>query len=68
MDLGLAVLEFNADQFSDSPWVYESLGEAYIMTGDKEKAVQNLRKVLDIDPNNINVRKKLNELEKDFKR
>jgi hypothetical protein len=28
-EMGLAVLEFNAQEYSQSPWVYESLSEAY---------------------------------------
>ena len=60
-DMGLAVLEFNAEEYSSSPWVYESLAEAYVMTGDKEKAIENLKRLLEIDPNNVYASKKLEE-------
>jgi CubicO group peptidase (beta-lactamase class C family) len=64
IDMGLAVLEFNAGQFPESPWVYESLGEAYLKAGEREKALMNLRKTLELDPENTNVRNKIKELKK----
>jgi hypothetical protein len=60
--MGLAVLEFNASQFSASPYVYESLGEAYMMAGEKSHALRNLKKLLELDPGNSFARKKLKEL------
>jgi len=63
-DMGLAVLEFNAGEHPHSPWVYESLAEAYIMAGNREKAIGNLQKVLKIDPQNIYAKEKLEELNK----
>jgi tetratricopeptide (TPR) repeat protein len=64
MDMGLAVLEFNAGEHPGSPWVYESLAEAYVMAGDIEKAIANLKKVLEIDPNHAHTKRKIEELEK----
>lgn len=61
-DMGLAVLEFNAGEHPRSPWVYESLAEAYLKVGEKEKAAGNLQKVLEIDPHNAYAREKLDEL------
>jgi CubicO group peptidase (beta-lactamase class C family) len=60
--LGLAVLEFNASQFPGSPYVYESLGEAYLMAGKKSLALRNFKKLLELDPGNSFARKKLKEL------
>ncbi len=61
-DAGLEILEFNARQFSDSHWVYESLAEAYLMAGKKEQAVQNLEKLLELNPKNSWGQRKLKEL------
>ena len=63
-DMGLAVLEFNAEEHPRSPWVYESLAEAYLMIGNQERAITNLNKVLEWDPQNAHARKKLEELNK----
>lgn len=60
--MGLAVLEFNASQFSSSPYVYESLGEVYMMAGKKSLALRNLKKLLELDPGNSSAREKLKEL------
>jgi tetratricopeptide (TPR) repeat protein len=60
--MGLAVLEFNAREFPQSHWVYESLGEAYSKTGQKEKAVTNLKKLLELDPENAWAKTKLKDL------
>jgi len=61
-DLGIAVLQFNANEFSQSSFVYESLGEAYLMINNKKLAIKNLKKAFELDPNNVNVKKKLDEL------
>jgi tetratricopeptide (TPR) repeat protein len=58
MDVGLTVLEFNAGEHPRSPWVYESLAEAYVMAGDVEKAIANLKKVLELDPNHVYAKRK----------
>lgn len=62
-DMGLAVLEFNAEEHPRSSWVYESLAEACFMTGQKERAVIYLKKTLEFDPNNQYAKKKLKEIE-----
>jgi tetratricopeptide (TPR) repeat protein len=64
MDMGLAVLEFNAGEHPRSPWVYESLAEAYVMAGEKEKAIENLKRLLELDPNNDQAKEKIEELGK----
>ena len=63
-DMGLAVLEFNAREHPRSPWVYESLAEAYMMSEDKKKAIENLEKLLELDPNNDRAKEKIEELGK----
>jgi CubicO group peptidase (beta-lactamase class C family) len=63
-DMGMAVLEFNAEEHPRSPWVYESLAEAYTMAGDKHKAIENLEKLLEFDPDNEGAKEKIEELRK----
>jgi CubicO group peptidase (beta-lactamase class C family) len=63
-EMGLAVLEFNAAEHPRSSWVYESLAEAYFMTGQKDKAIENLKKTLEFDPKNRYAQEKLKELGK----
>ncbi len=64
IEMGLAVLQFNAKEHPRSFWVYESLAEAYLMSGQTEMAVINFKKILELDPDNRNALEKLNELEK----
>jgi predicted negative regulator of RcsB-dependent stress response len=42
--------------------VYDSLGEAYMKKGDKEKAIENYQKSLGLNPNNTNAREMLKKL------
>jgi len=48
------VLAFNAQRFPRSPNVYDSLGEALLAAGDREAALENYRRVLELDPGNEN--------------
>lgn len=42
---------------------YDSLGEAYMVSGERDMAVQNYRKSLDLNPQNTNAVEKLKRLE-----
>ena len=60
----IAILKLNAELYPSSSNVYDSLGEAYMIKGDKELAVANYKKSLDLDPHNenaINMIKKLTQ-------
>lgn len=61
-EMGVAILEFNASLFPDSPFVYESLAEAYMLTGNKQLVKQNLEKLLEIDPENRAAKARLKNL------
>ena len=41
---------------------YDSLAEAYMISGNKNLAIKNYAKSLEMDPNNTNAVEKLNEL------
>jgi len=63
-DLGLEVFKLNAKLFPDIANVYDSLGEAYMNMGNKELAIENYKKVLQIKPQNENAKKMLEKLTK----
>jgi predicted negative regulator of RcsB-dependent stress response len=44
--------------------VYDSLGEAYAADGNKELAILNYKKSLELDPGNQNAKQMLEQLNK----
>jgi tetratricopeptide (TPR) repeat protein len=59
----IEVFKLNVEAFPSSSNVYNSLGEAYMMHGDTELAIENYKKSLELDHNNTNAIQKLKELE-----
>ncbi|HEX6625389.1 MAG TPA: tetratricopeptide repeat protein, partial [Pyrinomonadaceae bacterium] len=59
----VAVFALNAELYPQSSNVYDSLGEAYMESGDKELAVKNYRRSLELDPKNTNAVEMLKKLE-----
>jgi cytosine/adenosine deaminase-related metal-dependent hydrolase len=58
----IVILQLNVEMFPDSANTYDSLGEAYMKNGDKEKAIANYRKSLDLNPDNKIAREMLQKL------
>jgi CubicO group peptidase (beta-lactamase class C family) len=58
-DEAVAVLKLNVEAFPKSSNVYDSLGEAYMMKGERELAIKNYEKSLELDPRNTNAVAKL---------
>lgn len=50
----IAVFEINVREFPNSSNVYDSLGEAYLKADQKEMAVKNYRKSVELNPQNTN--------------
>ena len=50
----IEVFKLNVEAFPKSSNVYDSLGEAYLANGDKELAITNYRKSVELDPRNAN--------------
>jgi cytochrome c-type biogenesis protein CcmH/NrfG len=58
----IAVFELNAEAYPSSSNVYDSLGEAYVVAGDKTSAVRNYRRSLELNPENQNAIRMLEQL------
>jgi tetratricopeptide (TPR) repeat protein len=50
LDMAIAVFRHNIGLFPDEANPYDSLGEAYMIKGDPEQALEYYRKALEIDP------------------
>lgn len=50
----IAVFKLNVELYPQSSNTYDSLGEAYMMNGDKELAIKNYKKSLELNPQNTN--------------
>lgn len=50
----IRIFERNAERFPKSANVYDSLAEAYAAAGDRENAIRNYQRSLDLDPANGN--------------
>lgn len=58
----IAVFRLNVESFPEVGDPYDSLAEAYMKSGEKELAVQNYKKALELDPNNSNAKVMLEKL------
>jgi len=61
----IEIFKLNTDAFPDSWNAYDSLGEAYMEHGDKQLAIKNYRKSLELNPENKNALDRLKRLESD---
>ena len=62
LDNAIAILELNSESFSESSNAFNSLGKAYSENGDNEKAIENYKKSLRLNPGNESAKAKLEEL------
>lgn len=58
----ITIFEYNLANFPKSANAYDSLGEAYMIKGDKTQAIKNYKKSLEINPNNQNAARLIREL------
>lgn len=63
-DKAVAIFEINAANYPQSLNVWDSLADAYLVKGNKEKAKMCYEKILSLSPNNANARKNLEALNK----
>jgi CubicO group peptidase (beta-lactamase class C family) len=57
------VFKMNVDDFPNSSNAYDSLGEAYMINGDKELAIKNYQRSLELNPNNTNAVEMIKKLQ-----
>jgi CubicO group peptidase (beta-lactamase class C family) len=60
----IAIFKFNIEMYPKYFNAYDSLAEAYMVKGDKDLAIKNYAKSLELNPKNITAIEKLNELVK----
>ncbi|QSQ26350.1 serine hydrolase [Pyxidicoccus parkwayensis] len=58
------VFKLNVEMYPNSGNVYDSLGEAYVAQGNKEQALVNYRRAVELDPKNTNAAQAVQQLEK----
>jgi len=58
----IEIFKLNVESFPQASNVYDSLGEAYMLHGDKELAIANYKRSLELDPQNKNATAKLTTL------
>lgn len=61
-DAAVEIFLLNTRRFPDSANAWDSLAEAYMELGDRERAIQHYRRSLELDPNNDNARERLEAL------
>ncbi|MBK9096830.1 MAG: tetratricopeptide repeat protein [bacterium] len=64
-DIAVAIFSFNAEKFPGSSNVWDSLGEAYMNSGNSELAVKNYEKSLQLDPGNDNAKQMIAKMKND---
>lgn len=62
---GVEVFQKNVQEYPQSSNVYDSLGEAYMKTGQKDLSIQNYEKSLQLNPKNENAVRQLKKLRGD---
>jgi CubicO group peptidase (beta-lactamase class C family) len=63
VDEAIAVFRLNTEDFPKSANVWDSLGEAYMVKGDKPKSIENYKKALELNPGNKNLIERIKQLE-----
>ena len=63
MDDAIQLFELNTELFPSSGNVFDSLGEAYLKIGDKEKALASYKKAFELDPGNSGAERMIKKIQ-----
>jgi CubicO group peptidase (beta-lactamase class C family) len=63
----IEIFKLNVEAYPNQFNPYDSLGEAYMLDGNKELAMRNYKKSLELNPNNSNAESKLKEINEKLK-
>jgi ketosteroid isomerase-like protein len=58
----IEIFKLNAETYPQSANVYDSLGEAYMISGDKELAIRNYQRAVELNPQSTNAIEMLKKL------
>lgn len=59
----IEIFKLNVEMFPNASNAYDSLGEAYLKAGNRELAVKNYRKSLELNPHNANAQTVLKQIQ-----
>ena len=62
LDEAVEIFKLNVTLFPSAPNTYDSLAEALMIKGEKDLAAKFYKRVLEMSPENVNAKEKLNEL------
>jgi tetratricopeptide (TPR) repeat protein len=60
----IALFNLNVQNYPDSSRVYDSLGDAYTKSGQRELAIDNYKKAIERNPDNEHAKQRLREIDK----
>ena len=63
-DDAIALLQLNAEFYPKSSATYAALGQAYVKKNDTSNAIKSYEKAVELDPNNQNAKRQLEQLKK----
>jgi tetratricopeptide (TPR) repeat protein len=63
LEAAIQIFQLNVESYPDSANVYDSLGEAYANHGDRELAIKNYEKSVQLNPNNQGAKEALHGLQ-----
>jgi tetratricopeptide (TPR) repeat protein len=64
VDKAVELFKFMIEEYPQSATAYASLADAYRKSGNKELAIKNYKKSLELNPNSDNAKKRLEQLQK----
>ena len=62
-ETAIRILQLNTIAYTGSANVWDSLGEVYMISGNKKEAISNYKRSLQLDPTNENAKQMMEKLE-----